>query len=269
MTPIYRKMTAHVNQMGIVLRFGGASGLNKDEWEQLLDELRSHYIPSFYQKNKRLHVDVSAEGQMRAVIYFTPQTVSMDEAMAILKKWNIEVFDVRETCGDMKDFFQLLRDWFPLLKSHPQVVLAISVSAAALIALYKAKDLRSRIFKPVHSKLCHKNFARQRWLFVSKRSCTVDAWKYYTSEVTGSGNIGDDIIWTLVSWPSLKPIDHFVIHGAVGMESALQESQVKLEARWQIDHDPDGLGVGFIPARGIISKLRRAAEKLVHMLWSI
>ena len=96
MTPIYRKMTAHVNQMGIVLRFGGASGLNKDEWEQLLDELRSHYIPSFYQKNKRLHVDVSAEGQMRAVIYFTPQTVSMDEAMAILKKWNIEVFDVRE-----------------------------------------------------------------------------------------------------------------------------------------------------------------------------
>jgi hypothetical protein len=41
-------------------------------------------------------VDVSTEGQMRAVIYFTPQTVTMDEAIAILKKWNIEVFDVRE-----------------------------------------------------------------------------------------------------------------------------------------------------------------------------
>jgi len=51
---------------------------------------------SFYQYGKRLHVDVSTEGQMRAVIYFTPQTVTMDEAIAILKKWNIEVFDVRE-----------------------------------------------------------------------------------------------------------------------------------------------------------------------------
>jgi hypothetical protein len=96
MTPIYRKMTAHVNEMGIVLRFGGASGLTHDEWDLLLDELQSHYIPSFYQRDKRLHIDVSAEGQMRAVIYFTPQTVSMDEAIAILKKWNIEVLDVRE-----------------------------------------------------------------------------------------------------------------------------------------------------------------------------
>lgn len=96
MTPIFRKMTAHVNERGIVLRFGGAGGLTHDEWEQLLDELRSHYIPSFYQYGKRLHVDVNAEGQMRAVIYFTPQTVTMDDAIAILKNWNIEVSDVRE-----------------------------------------------------------------------------------------------------------------------------------------------------------------------------
>jgi len=96
MTPYVKPITAHVNEMGIVLRFNPASGLTHGEWEKLLDELRSHYIPSFYQYGKRLHVDVSTEGQMRAVIYFTPQTVTMDEAIAILKKWNIEVFDVRE-----------------------------------------------------------------------------------------------------------------------------------------------------------------------------
>jgi hypothetical protein len=97
MTPIFRNMTAHVNEMGIVLRFYPANNPNKNEWEQLLDELRSHYIPSFYQYGKRLHVDISPpEGQTRAVIYFTPQTVTMDEAIEILKRWNIEVFDVRE-----------------------------------------------------------------------------------------------------------------------------------------------------------------------------
>jgi len=32
-----------------------------------------------------------------AVVYFTPQTVSMDEAITILKKRGMEVFDVRET----------------------------------------------------------------------------------------------------------------------------------------------------------------------------
>jgi hypothetical protein len=89
-------MTAHVNERGIVLRFKPASNLTHDEWERLLNELRSHYIPSFYQTGKRLHVDVSADGQMRAVIYFTPQTVTVDEAIAILKRWQIEVHDVRE-----------------------------------------------------------------------------------------------------------------------------------------------------------------------------
>jgi hypothetical protein len=169
----------------------------------------------------------------------------------------------------MKDFFQLLQDWIPFLKSHPHASLAISVSVAALVGLYKGRDLRSRIFKPLHSKLCRKNFARQRWLFVSKPSRTISDWKYYTSEVTGTGNTGDDIVWTLVSWPSLKPIDRFVMQGAVGMERALQESQVKLEARWQIDHDPDGLGVGFVSGRGIRNKLRRAAERAAQLLWSV
>jgi hypothetical protein len=43
-----------------------------------------------------MHVDVSATGQIRGVIYFTPNTVTMDEAIRILKKRNVEVVDVRE-----------------------------------------------------------------------------------------------------------------------------------------------------------------------------
>jgi hypothetical protein len=89
---------AHVNEMGVVMRFDSmADNLSSDQWNSLLDELKSHYIPSFYQYGKRMHVDVTAQGGMRAVVYFTPQTVSMDEAIQILKKHGMEVFDVRES----------------------------------------------------------------------------------------------------------------------------------------------------------------------------
>jgi hypothetical protein len=88
---------AHVNEMGIVMRFDSpADNLSSEAWNSLLDELKSHYIPSFYQYGKRLHVDVSAEGKLRAVVYLTPQTVTMDEAIAILQARGIEVKDVRE-----------------------------------------------------------------------------------------------------------------------------------------------------------------------------
>jgi len=103
----------------------------------------------------------------------------------------------------MKDFIQLLQDWFPVLKSHPHVVLIASVLLAALVALYRAKDMRSRVCKPLHSKLCERIFETQRWLFVFKPSTLVNDWQYYTSE--SKGKVGDDIIWTRVSWPGLKP----------------------------------------------------------------
>jgi len=90
-------ITAHVNEIGIVLRFDSpADNLSSEAWEELLDELKSHYIPSFYQYGKRLHVDMSAEGKLRAVIYFTSETVGMDDAVRILRRRNIRVFDVRE-----------------------------------------------------------------------------------------------------------------------------------------------------------------------------
>lgn len=90
-------ITAHVNDLGIVLRFDSpVDNLSPSAWDDLLNKLKSHYIPSFYQYNKRMHVDVSAEGKIRAVIYFTDKTVTLDEAIAILKKRNITVIDVRD-----------------------------------------------------------------------------------------------------------------------------------------------------------------------------
>jgi hypothetical protein len=90
-------LTAHVNEQGIVLRFSSLmDNLSHDDWEKLLNELKSHYIPGFYQRGKRLHVDLDPNSGMRAVIYFTDRTVTMDESIPILKKWNFEVHDVRE-----------------------------------------------------------------------------------------------------------------------------------------------------------------------------
>jgi hypothetical protein len=90
-------ITAHVNEMGIVLRLDAPSdNLSRDGWESLLDELKSHHIPSFYGYGKRMHVDVSETGQIRAVIYFTSDTVTIDQAIPILKKRSIRVFDARQ-----------------------------------------------------------------------------------------------------------------------------------------------------------------------------
>jgi hypothetical protein len=93
-------ITAHVNEMGIVLRYAPSDNLTHEQWEVLLDELRSHYIPSFYQYGKRLHAELQDKqgesGYMRVVIYFTPKTVTSDEAINILEKRNITVVDVRE-----------------------------------------------------------------------------------------------------------------------------------------------------------------------------
>jgi len=72
-----------------------ADNFSPEAWDSLLDELKSHPIPSFYQAGKRLHIDWAGKGMLRAVIYFTPQTVTMDEAIPILKERGITVFDVR------------------------------------------------------------------------------------------------------------------------------------------------------------------------------
>ncbi len=168
----------------------------------------------------------------------------------------------------MKDFFQALQEAFPGLRTHPVLMARITLVAMAVVALYFAKDMRKSLFHPLHSKLCDRIFATSRWLRVYQNSNDMADWKYYTSEVTGSGNTGDDLIWTLVSWPSLKPKDSFRIHGAVGTVDAIHDSQVKLLARWQIVHDPDGMFIGPVPARGLRSLFRRTAAKVFRVLGS-
>jgi hypothetical protein len=88
-------------------------------------------------------------------------------------------------------------------------------------------------------------------------------------EAQGKGNTGDDVIGTLVRWPSLRPIDSFKMAGGVGMIAGIHESQAKLEGRWQIIHDRDRPSIGPAPARGPRSKFRRASAKALQLLGSI
>jgi hypothetical protein len=169
----------------------------------------------------------------------------------------------------MKDFFETLKDAFPVLKNHPVGMARLLLVLLALFAVYSARGLRKRLCQPLLSKLCDKIFVTSRWLYVYQDTQIVDDWKYYTSETTGNGRTGDNIVWTLVSWPSLKPKDSFTLPGLVGMVRAVHESQAKLLGRWSIVHDPDRQPIGLAPARGLRSMLRRASAKTLHFLGSI
>ena len=74
-----------------------SENLSRGQWEALLDELKSQFIPNLYQYGKRSHADIqTSTGTTRVVIYLTEKTVTMAQAIAILKNWNFQVFDVRE-----------------------------------------------------------------------------------------------------------------------------------------------------------------------------
>jgi hypothetical protein len=168
----------------------------------------------------------------------------------------------------MNDFIQFLKDAFPPLKGHPVGVARVAVVIIILTVLYAAKGLRKRVCLPMHEKLCMKIFATNRYLRVYQEGDDMDQWKYYTSEVDGWGRDGDDMIWTLVHWPSLRPKDSFRVHGAVGKLSGVQDSRATLYSRWGIVHDPNNF-FGPVPARGIRSLLRRAAAKVLFRLATI
>jgi hypothetical protein len=88
--------TAHVNEQAAVLRFDAIENLTPQAWEILLDELRSQHIPSYYQKGKRAHASIeSVTGKTIVTVYLTPQTVTMDDAIAILHHRGFEVHDAR------------------------------------------------------------------------------------------------------------------------------------------------------------------------------
>lgn len=82
------EMTAHVNEQGIVLRgYHPTSLLPRGFWNELLDELRSEHIPGRYPDGERMYIEAQ-----RAVIYFTANTVSPDEAETILQRRGFSVF---------------------------------------------------------------------------------------------------------------------------------------------------------------------------------
>jgi hypothetical protein len=92
---------AHVNENGIVIRIDSlAENLSPEAWEALLDELKAHHVPSFHQNGKRMYIEASLQGTLKAVIHFTSETVSMEEAVAILRRRGIKVFDIREHRSD-------------------------------------------------------------------------------------------------------------------------------------------------------------------------
>jgi hypothetical protein len=168
----------------------------------------------------------------------------------------------------MKEFLQMLKDAFPFVATHPVLFARFALLALLLVGLYRAKELRKRICEPVRAKLWNRIIFTNRWLFVYRDPLSLDDWKYYTSESTGKGAAGDDVVWTLVHWPSLRPQDTFTVPGAVGLLDGVHQSEARLRARWKIEHHPDRF-IGSVPARGLMSKLRRASAKALEILASI
>jgi len=58
-----------------------------DWWNTLLDKLKSHHIPGRYQDGKRMWADWTGN----AIIYFTSDTVSPDDAVKILNEFGFDV----------------------------------------------------------------------------------------------------------------------------------------------------------------------------------
>jgi hypothetical protein len=76
---------AEVSEMRIVLSDYGHP--SSEWWDALLNKLKSHHIPSLYQNGKRMWADPFGT----AMIYFTSDMVSVDEAVEILKQTGFNV----------------------------------------------------------------------------------------------------------------------------------------------------------------------------------
>ncbi len=88
-------MRAHVNDQAIVLHFLPFENPSSEEWETMLDQLKSVHIPGYYQAGRRMQVLVDPEGRTRVLIFLTADTVTVDHAINILQGWNIDVHDER------------------------------------------------------------------------------------------------------------------------------------------------------------------------------
>ena len=79
-------MRAEISEDRIVLR--DCVGKPGDWWGALLDELKSHHIPSRYPRNQRMLALANGD----AFIYLTEKTVSSREALGILRNHGFVVY---------------------------------------------------------------------------------------------------------------------------------------------------------------------------------
>jgi hypothetical protein len=68
--------------------FLGASHLSKEEWESLLDELKTVEVPSLTPKGKRMLVVLNPDGRIDTFVYRTSQVPDKD-IIRILAKYGI------------------------------------------------------------------------------------------------------------------------------------------------------------------------------------
>jgi hypothetical protein len=67
----------------------GASGLAKNAWEPLLDDLKAEHVPGLTPTGKRLSAVISPNGRSDVFIYRTA-AVSDEETLRVLGKYGIE-----------------------------------------------------------------------------------------------------------------------------------------------------------------------------------
>jgi len=82
--------TAHISEMGIVFRRLNPLQQTPAWWDSVLNDLKAHHVPSLQKAGERLTTDGH-----HGIMYFTSSTVTADEAIPILKKHGVEVYDVR------------------------------------------------------------------------------------------------------------------------------------------------------------------------------
>jgi hypothetical protein len=78
-------LKAEVSDERIVL--SGYGHPPNEWWDALLNKLKSHHVPGRYQDGRRMWADAFGT----AMVYFTPDTVSVDEAVEVLKQTGFEV----------------------------------------------------------------------------------------------------------------------------------------------------------------------------------
>jgi hypothetical protein len=85
--------TAHVSKKELVLCFNFGNNL-PPHLKMLLDELKSQPILDLYRPGMRSHSDFDRESkQTRVLVYLTSETVNLNRAIEILRRWNFKIHE--------------------------------------------------------------------------------------------------------------------------------------------------------------------------------